>query len=224
MALEDGGVTFVKLGQMLSTRADLLPAEVIEELSRLQEQVAPVPWPEIEAVLEGELGPLDATFASLDHEPLAAASTAQVHAGRLRSGEDVVVKVQRPGIELAVERDLDVVLRLATTMERRRRRGLSVQTTIDGVSRSGLNASELARGLASAIREELDFRVEHRADERSPAHGRRRTPSHLDGHAPAAARLQLPAPQPRTRPSRALRGLPPGTAAMSPSPGVITGS
>ena len=159
-ALEDGGVTFVKLGQLLSTRADLLPAESIEELSRLQEQVAPIPWREVEAVLESELGPLEQTFASLDREPLAAASVAQVHAARLRSGEEVVVKVQRPGIAPLVERDLDVVLRLAATIEERRRRGLSVHATIDGVDRAGLNVVELARGFAAALREELDFRVE----------------------------------------------------------------
>jgi ubiquinone biosynthesis protein len=161
-ALEGGGVTFVKLGQMLSTRADLLPAESIEELSRLQERVAPIPWREVEVVLEAELGPLEETFASLDREPLAAASIAQVHAARLRSGEEVVVKVQRPGIASAVERDLEVVLRLAATIEARRRRGLSVHATIDGVDGPGLNVVELARGFAAALREELDFRIEAR--------------------------------------------------------------
>lgn len=162
-ALEDGGVTFVKLGQMLSTRADLMPRESIEELSRLQEHVAPIPWRDVEAVLEAELGPVEQTFASLDREPLAAASIAQVHGARLRSGEEVVVKVQRPGIAPAVERDLDVVLRLATTIEARRHRGLSVHATIDGVDRTGLNVVELARGLAAALREELDFRIEARS-------------------------------------------------------------
>jgi ubiquinone biosynthesis protein len=161
-ALEEGGATFVKLGQMLSTRADLLPAESIEELGRLQEQVAPIPWRDVEAVLEGELGPVEETFASLAREPLAAASIAQVHAGRLHSGEEVVVKVQRPGIATVVERDLDVLLRLAATVEARRRRGLSVHATIDGVDRAGLNVVELARGFAAALREELDFRVEAR--------------------------------------------------------------
>ena len=161
-ALEDGGVMFVKLGQMLSTRGALLPGESIEELSRLQERVAPIPWRDVEVVLEAELGPLEETFATLDREPLAAASIAQVHAARLRSGEEVVVKVQRPGVASAVERDLEVVLRLATTIEARRDRGLSVHATIDGVDRSGLNVVELARGFASALREELDFRIEAR--------------------------------------------------------------
>jgi ubiquinone biosynthesis protein len=162
MALEDGGVTFVKLGQILSTRADLLPPDLIEELSRLQEQVRPMPWSEVEAEIEEALGPLGATFASLDREPLAAASIAQVHSGRLRSGEEVVVKVQRPGIASVVERDLDVVLRLAATIEARRRRGLSVHATIGGVDQPGLNVTDLARGFAAALREELDFRIEAR--------------------------------------------------------------
>jgi ubiquinone biosynthesis protein len=161
-ALEDGGVTFVKLGQMLSTRPDLLPGESIEELSRLQEQVAPIPWRDVAAVLEAELGPLEQTFARVAREPLAAASIAQVHAARLRAGEEVVVKVQRPGISPTVERDLDVVLRLAATIEARRRRGLSVHATIDGVDQSGLNVVELAGGFAGALREELDFRIEAR--------------------------------------------------------------
>ena len=161
-ALEDGGVTFVKLGQMLSTRVDLLPGESIEELSRLQEQVTPIPWQDVEGVLEAELGPLEQTFASVDREPLAAASIAQVHGARLHSGEEVVVKVQRPGLAPVVERDLDVVLQLAATIEARRRRGLSVYTTIDGVDGPGLNVVELAHGFATALREELDFRIEAR--------------------------------------------------------------
>nr|WP_225311178.1 AarF/UbiB family protein [Microbispora cellulosiformans] len=148
-ALDEGGVTFVKLGQVLSTRGDLLPPEFLDELRLLQDQVEPAPWAEIERVVTGELGgPVEESFASFEREPLAAASIAQVHLARLRSGEEVVVKVQRPGIAPVVERDLDIVARLARTAERRTRWA------------RGAGLGDLARGFAEALREELDFRVE----------------------------------------------------------------
>jgi ubiquinone biosynthesis protein len=148
-ALEEAGVTFVKLGQVLSTRPDLLPAEVVEELGRLQDDVAPAPWDQVEQIVTAELGgQVDEVFAHFDRRPLAAASVAQVHAARLRSGAEVVVKVQRPGIRAVVERDLDIVARLARTLEGR-----------TGWARS-IGAQELAVGFADAVREELDFRIE----------------------------------------------------------------
>ncbi|MEO3803804.1 AarF/UbiB family protein [Nonomuraea sp. B1E8] len=148
-ALEDGGVTFVKLGQVLSTRRDLLPAEFVEELGRLQDQVAPAPWERIEPVLAAELGgPVDEVFAEFDRTPLAAASIGQVHVARLHDGQSVVVKVQRPDIGAVVAKDLDIVRRLAVTLESRTRWGRS------------LGLRDLGEGFATAIREELDFRVE----------------------------------------------------------------
>ncbi|MFF0768165.1 ABC1 kinase family protein [Nonomuraea wenchangensis] len=148
-ALDEGGVTFVKLGQVLSTRRDLLPAEFVEELGRLQDQVVPAPWAQIEPVLVAELGaPVEEVFAAFDRTPLAAASIGQVHAARLPGGEDVVVKVRRPGIGSVVAKDLDIVRRLAATLESRTRWGRS------------LGLRDLAEGFAAAIREELDFRVE----------------------------------------------------------------
>jgi ubiquinone biosynthesis protein len=114
LAMEDGGVTFVKLGQVLSTRRDLLPAEFISELSRLQDDAAEVPWPRIEQVLRSELGAeAGELFASFDREPIAAASIAQVHAATLPSGARVVVKVRRPDVSQIVDRDLDIAGRLA---------------------------------------------------------------------------------------------------------------
>ncbi|MEV1172948.1 AarF/UbiB family protein [Nonomuraea sp. NPDC049784] len=148
-ALDDGGVTFVKLGQVLSTRRDLLPAEFVEELGRLQDQVAPAPWEQIEPVLKAELGgPVEEVFAEFGRTPLATASIGQVHTARLHTGESVVVKVRRPGIRSMVAKDLDIVRRLAATLESRTRWGRS------------LGLRDLAEGFATAIREELDFRVE----------------------------------------------------------------
>jgi ubiquinone biosynthesis protein len=149
--LEEAGVTFVKLGQLISTRDDLLPPEFISELRSLQDQVPSVPWPLIEQLLRTELGaPADDLFAEFDRQPLAAASIGQVHLARLHTGERVVVKVQRPGITSVVERDLDIVLRMAGSLERR------AEWARD------LGAVELAQGFAAALREELDFRVEAR--------------------------------------------------------------
>ena len=148
-ALEDAGVAFVKLGQVMATRRDLLPQEFTDELGRLQDSAAPAPWPDVERVLTEELGaPPDQVFARFDRTPLAAASIAQVHTARLPSGEEVVVKVQRPGIRTVVDRDLEIMDRLARTLTDRTTWGRT------------LGARELAAGFADAIREELDFRVE----------------------------------------------------------------
>jgi ubiquinone biosynthesis protein len=148
-ALDEGGVTFVKLGQVLSTRPDLLPPEFTDELRRLQDQATPAPWPQVEQVLSGELGePVEVVFARFDREPLAAASVAQIHTARLRSGDEVAVKVQRPGIRSVVERDLDIVARLARSLERRTRWARAI------------GAGDLANAFADAVREELDFRIE----------------------------------------------------------------
>lgn len=151
LALEDGGVTFIKLGQLLGTRRDLLPPEFIRELSALQDDAAAVPWPEIEALLRRELrGETSDVFASFAQEPLAAASIAQVHAATLHDGESVVVKVRRPGIDAIVEWDLDIVGRLAARLDR---------STVWG---RGVGIVDLAAGFAGALREELDLRVELR--------------------------------------------------------------
>ena len=151
LAMEDGGVTFVKLGQVLSTRRDLLPAEFTGELSRLQDDAAGVPWPGIEQVLRSELGAeVSELFASFDREPIAAASIAQVHAATLMSGAWVVVKVRRPDVSQTVDRDLDITGRLAARLERSTSWGRAV------------GAAGLAAGFAAALREELDLRVEAR--------------------------------------------------------------
>ncbi len=151
LALGDGGVTFVKLGQILSTRRDLLPREFINELSSLQHRAAYVPWEAIESTLLEDLGgDVDDLFAGFEREPLAAASIAQIHVARLRSGEEVVVKVRRPGITTQVEGDLDIVDRLAHRLQRSTSWGRRIGVV------------ELADGFATALREELDLRVEAR--------------------------------------------------------------
>jgi len=139
----------VKFGQALSTRRDLLPPEFTAELGRLQDRVSPLPWTQIEQVLSEELGGTG-MFAEIDRQPLAAASIAQVHAACLRTGERVVVKVLRPGVASLVERDLDIIARLARRTEAR----AAWARTIGVVT--------LAEGFAAALREELDFRVEAR--------------------------------------------------------------
>jgi ubiquinone biosynthesis protein len=102
--LEELGTTFIKLGQLLSSRSDLLPDVYVEELSSLVDHVPPVPYAEIEAVIDADLGP--DVFRQIDPEPLATASIAQTHRARLRSGQNVVVKVRRPGVVEQVELDL----------------------------------------------------------------------------------------------------------------------
>jgi len=154
-ALEEGGVTFTKLGQLLSTRRDLLPEEFTSELAQLQDRAEPARWEPVEEVIAQSLGaPAGQVFAELRPEPAAAASIAQVHKARLRggdgSGAEVAVKVQRPGIRATVEQDLDILLRLAVRLEDRARWARAV------------GAAGLARGFAAAMREELDFRVEAR--------------------------------------------------------------
>ncbi len=154
-ALEEGGVTFTKLGQLLSTRRDLLPEEFVAELTRLQDRAEPAPWEQVQEVIAQSLGvPTGQVFAELREEPAAAASIAQVHKARLRcdGGVDaeVAVKVQRPGIRATVEQDLDILQRLAVRLERRARWARAV------------GAVAVAHGFAAAMREELDFRVEAR--------------------------------------------------------------
>ena len=118
MAMEELGPTFIKLGQLLSTRPDVLDQEFIQEFSKLQDEVPAVTIEQIKTQIRRELGyPADELFAEFSEEPLAAASIAQVHRGKLRSGEEVVFKIRRPGISKIVETDIDVLMGLAYLIE-----------------------------------------------------------------------------------------------------------
>ncbi len=119
LAMEELGPTFIKLGQVLSTRPDLLPGEFIEEFRKLQDRVPSLPLEDIVVQVEKELGgPIDSLFSWFSPVPVAAASIAQVHRGRLPGGEEVVIKVRRPGIRELMETDLDVLLGLAHLVDR----------------------------------------------------------------------------------------------------------
>ncbi|AMT95564.1 ABC transporter [Brevibacterium linens] len=148
-SLAEAGVTFVKLGQMLSTRRDILPPVFVRELETLQTQVTPEPWSVIEPAIAERLGrPIDEVFARIGSTPLAAASVAQVHEATLLDGTEVIVKVQRPKALNQVTQDLDIILRLA---------GWLNKTTTWG---RDLGVESLAAGFANTLEEELDYRIE----------------------------------------------------------------
>jgi ubiquinone biosynthesis protein len=148
-ALEDLGPTFIKFGQILSTRSDIMPPEYIQELSFLQDEVPPVSWDEARQVVETELGAsVEDLFAQVDPVPIASASLAQVHVACLVSGEEVVVKIQRPNIEKTVNLDLDIIYDLARTAQQR----------ISAASR--FEVADIAEEFSSALRTEMDFRRE----------------------------------------------------------------
>jgi ubiquinone biosynthesis protein len=163
LALEELGPIFVKFGQALSTRRDLLPTDVAEELARLQDRVPPFPGSEARRLIEQAYGRTVAeTFAEFEETPLAAASIAQVHAARLPGGREVVVKVLRPGVSDLIERDLEVLFALAELAqtywrEGRRLRPIDIvreyqKTILDELDlmREAANASQLKRNFAGS--------------------------------------------------------------------------
>ncbi len=148
-ALEELGPTFVKLGQVLSTRPDLVPPDFEAELSRLQDAATPVPQELVVAAAESELGcRINDAFASFDPIPIAAASIGQVHAATLPDGSDVVVKVRRPNVVQQVQLDLELLERLARIAERR-----------SELARR-YDVSSLAREFADTLTGELDYERE----------------------------------------------------------------
>ncbi|MGD9374807.1 MAG: AarF/UbiB family protein, partial [Anaerolineae bacterium] len=153
--MEDLGVTFIKVGQFLSGRADLLPPAYIEEFSKLLDAAPPVSVEEVYATIEQELGaPTEELFLTFETVPIASASIGQVHRASLSDGTAVVVKVQRPGIEETVEADLDLLQRQARFLERR------------SATMRDYNIVAIAGELARSLREELDYQIEGRNAER----------------------------------------------------------
>lgn len=150
-ALAAAGVTFVKLGQFVATRADMIPAEFVEEFSKLQSEAPAVPLAQVRPVLERTWGAtIEEVCAEFDAVPLAAASVAQVHRAVLHSGAEVVVKVQRPNLARQVRADSDIIMMLAERFER------------SASWARGIGLTAIARGFLDSLAEELDYRGEIR--------------------------------------------------------------
>jgi len=148
LALEELGPTFIKLGQILSTRPDLFPADFVLELSKLQDRVPPNSWEQILALLKEEYGQdPDQVFSRLDPEPLGSASLSQVHPAELPDGSQVVVKIQRPNIHGTIESDLEIMNDLAALAQR----------TAWGKL---YNPVEIVNNFAFTLQNELDYRRE----------------------------------------------------------------
>jgi len=148
-ALEELGPTFIKIGQILSTRPDIVPPALAAELEKLQDQATPFSFSKVESVIAAELGATpDEVFSSFEPEPIAAASLGQVHTARLRSGEEVVVKVQRPGVERVVRTDIEILREVASVATRRSRLGRVYDLV------------EIVDELAATLFQELDYTTE----------------------------------------------------------------
>jgi len=164
MAAEELGPTFIKLAQILSNRPDIIPEELVKQFEMLQDRVAPFEWVTAKAIVEREIGkPLMEVFEEFSDVPMASASIGQVHKAKLRTGEEVVVKVQRPNVKETIEQDLSIIKEGVRRMDRYLKR--------QGV----LNGEEVVRVFERAIGKELDYRNEARNIERFRTMYRHRT-------------------------------------------------
>ncbi|NCF24940.1 MAG: ubiquinone biosynthesis regulatory protein kinase UbiB, partial [Gammaproteobacteria bacterium] len=160
LALEELGPIFVKFGQAISTRRDLLPPDIANELAKLQDAVPPFPTEQAIAVLESAYGkPIDAVFSRFDREPLAAASIAQVHTAELPDGTDVVVKVLRPGVREKIEQDLEVMRTIAALAARYWEHGkrLKPQEVVSEYEETIIDELDLMREAGNAAQLKRNF-------------------------------------------------------------------
>lgn len=154
-AIEELGPGFVKLGQVLSTRIDLFPPDYIAEFAKLQDQVPPLPFEDILAQLERDIGgPVDEVFAKVEKKPLAAASIAQVHRATLKTGDEVILKIRRPGVHKVIDADLRLLARLAEIAEE------------NAEELQQFQPQKIAAEFAKSIRSELDLANECKNSER----------------------------------------------------------
>jgi len=160
LALEELGPTFIKLGQMMGTRPDLVPMSLVMELKRLHDDVPPFPLADLRTVIETELGkPIEEIFKTFEEEPVAAASIAQVHRATLKSGEAVVVKVQRPRLPQVVAADLRILKGLATVLEDRieEMRQFRPRAIVEEFRRSLFRETDFNVELQSMLRYKANF-------------------------------------------------------------------
>ena len=198
--LDELGPTFVKFGQLLSTRPDVVPPDIIAELRGLQDDVRPFPFADVERVIREELGqPIERLFLEFDEEPMAAASIGQVHRAVLPNGRRVVVKVQRPNAPRQIESDIQL-LEQAARLVRERVRALDFVDT-----------REIVDEFARSIRQELDYRQEGRNADALPPQlrrppARRGAARLLELHPRARADARVPRRRPARRPRARRRG------------------
>ena len=160
VALEELGPVFVKLGQLLSTRRDMLPEDIADELAKLQDNVPPFPGAEARRIVERELGrPINDIFLEFNETPLASASIAQVHAATLRDGRQMIVKVVRPGIEKIIRRDLGLMQFLARQAERYSEDGRKMRPTnvVSELHKTLMHELDLMREAANASQLRRNF-------------------------------------------------------------------
>lgn len=155
ISLEQLGPTFIKLGQLASTRLDLIPPDIIRELVKLQDDVTPIPTVEIERIIQEELDqPVGQLFKEFSPEPVASASIGQVHYAKLFDGSEVAVKIQRPNIEETIEKDLSILTDFARLAESRYEWARNYQLT------------DIVAELAKSLRNELDYTLEGKHGEK----------------------------------------------------------